>query len=164
MGTYVGVGTKVQVDMKGCAVAEQCLQGSVNFGVTRVTHASKCCTTDLCNTMNVAAYSRNSPNGKKCYYCDQNKCTAPLECMGDEDRCFSLSGSQGGVSVNMKGCVTKNMCGQSSSMAGTSGAEFACCEGDLCNSANSIRVEKKKNYELDVNSPLITKLLRPARM
>lgn len=46
-------GVNVDLNMKSCSVAEQCVNGSVNVGLTRVTITSKCCTSELCNTMNV---------------------------------------------------------------------------------------------------------------
>lgn len=50
---------------------------------------------------------------------------------------FILS-APSGVSTTMKGCITKNMCGQKANMLQNPDAQFNCCEGDLCNSATSI--------------------------
>ncbi|XP_047453831.1 lymphocyte antigen 6B-like isoform X2 [Mugil cephalus] len=44
-------GSKVwNVNAKSCVAPEECGQYSANFGVSRTVIASKCCSTDLCNT------------------------------------------------------------------------------------------------------------------
>ncbi|KAI4878472.1 hypothetical protein NFI96_009073 [Prochilodus magdalenae] len=46
-------GLQHEIHSKTCAVAEQCVTGSLNLGMTKMTLNSKCCSTDLCNSRNV---------------------------------------------------------------------------------------------------------------
>lgn len=79
------------ITAKICLKAEQCIQGSVNFGVSRIVSTSRCCDSDLCNTQDAPdPQSPKNPNGKKCFHCDgQGDCTGTLNCEGDEDLCIS---------------------------------------------------------------------------
>lgn len=51
---FIAGGSKFSdTTMKDCASADECVEMSVNFGVARTVIASKCCTTDLCNSQPV---------------------------------------------------------------------------------------------------------------
>uniref|UniRef100_A0A3Q2VTK9 Urokinase plasminogen activator surface receptor-like n=1 Tax=Haplochromis burtoni TaxID=8153 RepID=A0A3Q2VTK9_HAPBU len=138
--SYAG-STKAEVKMKSCAAAEECVQASVNFGVTETLLTSKCCTSDLCNSQD-APEGLSSPNGKKCFQCDGNGCTKTLNCNGNQDHCISTTMSAGGQKVTLKGCASKLICSgmQSAQFAAITGAEISCCQGNLCNGASSTTV------------------------
>ncbi|XP_071398927.1 phospholipase A2 inhibitor NAI-like [Centroberyx affinis] len=139
----VGGTELANVNMKSCAVADQCLSGSVNFGASRTTISTKCCFTDLCNSQTVPAPRVPSPNGKKCYGCNEKgECNSILSCLGDEDRCISTTVDAAGKKMTLKGCTSKTMCSgiTSAQAAGAIGTEISCCEGDMCNSASSTGV------------------------
>lgn len=40
----------VDMNMKTCTLPDQCFEGSLNFGIAKTVIATKCCTTDLCNS------------------------------------------------------------------------------------------------------------------
>ncbi|XP_045900194.1 urokinase plasminogen activator surface receptor-like [Micropterus dolomieu] len=125
--------------MKSCALAEECFEGSVHFGINRTVFASKCCTSDLCNAQPATEPSKSNPNGKKCFSCESKKCTATLNCEGNEDHCISAAVNTGGVQTNVKGCASKQICLNmaNSQISGAIGAEISCCQGDFCKSASS---------------------------
>ncbi|XP_050931829.1 urokinase plasminogen activator surface receptor isoform X6 [Lates calcarifer] len=136
--SYTGE-SKLSADSKGCALPNECVEGSLNFGVARTVFTSKCCSSDLCNTQPAPDPSKSSPNGKKCFTCDGQKCTATLNCAGNEDSCISATVSVGGEKTTVKGCASKTVCAniQTAQMMEAIGAEMSCCQGDYCNSANS---------------------------
>lgn len=107
-------------------------------------------------------------NGKKCYHCIGNDCTATAHCMGKEDHCISKSGSNtftvsnslmvpicrlplmrlclsvdrgNGLEIS-KGCATLQFCHISNNphLRSAMGGEIKCCQGDFCNSASSTKV------------------------
>ncbi|KAL1253377.1 hypothetical protein QQF64_018070 [Cirrhinus molitorella] len=121
------------VKVKSCAPAS-CPNGSVNLGIGRV--SSVCCNTDLCNAQDAPDLSNITPNGKMCYYCDGQSCSNTVSCSGSEDRCFNATASMGGQSTVVKGCASKSIC-DTPNLIPTVG-EVSCCEGNLCNSAQSV--------------------------
>uniref|UniRef100_A0A8C1DGT3 Lymphocyte antigen 6 family member M7 n=1 Tax=Cyprinus carpio carpio TaxID=630221 RepID=A0A8C1DGT3_CYPCA len=145
------------VKVKSCAPAI-CQSGSVSLGIGK--GSSQCCSTDLCNlqdapvsTYNVVCTVRqgprkesksifppvdpaNTPNGKTCYFCDGNTCSNTVSCSGSEDRCFNATVSFGGQPVVVKGCASKSICDVSNLIPTLNGA--SCCEGNLCNGAQSV--------------------------
>uniref|UniRef100_A0A8C9ZP46 UPAR/Ly6 domain-containing protein n=1 Tax=Sander lucioperca TaxID=283035 RepID=A0A8C9ZP46_SANLU len=132
--SYSGGSKYAELNSKGCANAEDCVVFSANFGIEEIKVTSKCCTTPLCNTQPAPEPSKSTPNGKQCYYCDEQTCTNILNCKGNEDYCFSVTGGQ---SVTMKGCVSKRLC----TILDQSWAReltYTCCQGDLCNSTKDI--------------------------
>ncbi|XP_021447674.2 urokinase plasminogen activator surface receptor [Oncorhynchus mykiss] len=138
--SYAGDIKLLDINAKSCAVSAECLSASVNFGIARTTIASKCCNTDLCNSQSVPESTKGLPNGKTCFTCTGTDCTSTLSCLGDEDRCISTTVNTGGEKISMKGCASKSICmGDVSQALGSAiGMEMKCCEGNLCNNAQSI--------------------------
>ncbi|XP_036418611.1 ly6/PLAUR domain-containing protein 3-like [Colossoma macropomum] len=135
-------GIEQKVSAKDCAVAAECVNGSLNLGLMKMTINTQCCTTDRCNTQVPAALPFGSPNGKKCYTCVNNDCTGTVSCLGGEDQCVSATATASGVQVTMKGCASRSLCtADASSMqaAGITGS-VSCCEGNLCNSAEGVKL------------------------
>ncbi|XP_070768408.1 urokinase plasminogen activator surface receptor-like [Enoplosus armatus] len=137
--TYAGGSELADVNMKTCALAEQCVEGSVNFGVARTVVTSKCCGTELCNSQLAPEPSKSSPNGKKCFSCNGQQCTATLNCEGNEDHCVSTTVNLGGEKTTIKGCASKQMCSsmENVQISGAIPGTTTCCQGDFCNSASS---------------------------
>ncbi|XP_027021078.2 urokinase plasminogen activator surface receptor-like [Tachysurus fulvidraco] len=131
-------GAKIsESNMKTCGVAEMCISGSMNLGMMKVANNAKCCTTNLCNSETIPAPAKQVPNGKKCYTCDKDGCSATLNCEGNEERCISASVQQASNTIPMKGCVSKSFCdaAKGQSMSGMGVSNFKCCEGNFCNGA-----------------------------
>ncbi|XP_052392962.1 urokinase plasminogen activator surface receptor isoform X1 [Carassius gibelio] len=120
-----------KVKIKDCV--PECAAGSMNMGLAKTSLA--CCNTDQCNLQDAPDPSTVA-NGKKCYSCDGTSCLNPLSCSGSEDRCFTATGSSGGQSAVVKGCVSKSVCDASTPLGDVQGVK--CCEGNLCNSANGV--------------------------
>ncbi|TDH03661.1 hypothetical protein EPR50_G00144200 [Perca flavescens] len=130
-------GSKVhEENSKGCAVAEDCGEYSVNFGISQTKVNMKCCTSALCNTQLAPEPSKSKPNGKQCYWCDEQSCNNTLSCEGNEDNCISATESQGGHSVTVKGCVSKRLC-TTRDKSWARKLTYRCCKGNLCNGASS---------------------------
>ncbi|KAK2824886.1 hypothetical protein Q7C36_018813 [Tachysurus vachellii] len=130
-------GTKQDISMKTCGVEDLCVSGSMNIGIVKVTNNAQCCSTNLCNSGTPPALPKQVPNGRVCYTCDTNDCSAKVYCEGNEDRCISASVKQGGNTVSMKGCVSQGFCvgSGSSGVPGIGLTSVHCCEGNLCNGA-----------------------------
>uniref|UniRef100_A0AAQ6IRA5 UPAR/Ly6 domain-containing protein n=1 Tax=Anabas testudineus TaxID=64144 RepID=A0AAQ6IRA5_ANATE len=122
--SYAGGSNQYDISEQTCVLPEECVTGSVNFGVAK-TIFTECCSSNLCNSQPAPA---SSPNGKQCFTCDGQTCTATLNCEGNEDYCISA-----------KGCASKQMCSnsQSAQMTQVIGTEMSCCQGNYCNSAQS---------------------------
>lgn len=137
--SYAGGSKLADIHMKTCFLADQCVEGSVNLGISRTVLTSKCCASELCNTQHAPEPNQTSPNGKRCYHCNGLKCTATLNCRGSEDHCISKTVSSGGKKAIMKGCASRDMCtnSQNPQIRGAIGGEVTCCQGDFCNSASS---------------------------
>ncbi|XP_071783202.2 urokinase plasminogen activator surface receptor-like [Centroberyx gerrardi] len=141
--SYLGDTELLNVHMKSCIVADQCMSGSANFGVSRTSISTKCCSTDLCNSQTIPVTRVPSPNGKKCHGCnDKGECKSILSCLGDEDRCITTTVDVEGKKTTLKGCASQTMCSgiTPAQAAGAIGKEISCCEGDMCNSASSTGV------------------------
>ncbi|XP_041799196.1 urokinase plasminogen activator surface receptor-like [Chelmon rostratus] len=138
--SYAGASELLSMDMKSCALPVECVDGSINFGISRTVLTSKCCNSELCNTQPAPAPSKSNPNGKKCYFCNGQECTATLNCLGSEDHCISTTVSSGGAQTVLKGCASKLLCSatQNAQIQALIGQEISCCQGDFCNSASSI--------------------------
>ncbi|ROL50087.1 Urokinase plasminogen activator surface receptor [Anabarilius grahami] len=120
-----------KVKIKDCAPA--CQSGSLNIGTVKTT--TSCCNTDECNLQDAPDPS-NAPNGKTCFSCYGQNCTTILGCSGTEDRCIKATVNVEGQSTVLKGCASKSICDATTSVAGN--ASISCCEGDLCNGAQSV--------------------------
>ncbi|KAL7859152.1 hypothetical protein SRHO_G00142990 [Serrasalmus rhombeus] len=128
------------VSVKNCTVSGLCLSGSLNIGFGKLTINTQCCSTDLCNSQNAPALSQGALNGNKCYTCSNNDCTQTVSCVGTEDRCTVIYSS--GSKVTAKGCVSKSFCTVDSSnfqAVGVTGS-MSCCQGNLCNSAEGVKL------------------------
>ncbi|XP_056142889.1 urokinase plasminogen activator surface receptor-like [Lampris incognitus] len=130
------------VSMKSCAMLFQCINGSINFGITRTQISSRCCSTDLCNSQNIPVLNNSNPNGRRCFTCNSQDCAATLDCLGEEDRCITTKVEVGNKKMDMKGCASKSVCigGAAAQMGGSMTGDLNCCEGNLCNYSKSIEV------------------------
>ncbi|XP_039513319.1 urokinase plasminogen activator surface receptor-like [Pimephales promelas] len=120
-----------KVKAKDCAV--DCQSGSMNLGISKV--SSSCCNTDRCNVQDAPDPS-NIPNGKQCFSCDDKSCSNTVSCSGTEDRCIKATGTFGGQTLVVKGCVSKSICDATTSVSNVQG--ISCCEGNLCNGSQSV--------------------------
>ncbi|XP_072552242.1 ly6/PLAUR domain-containing protein 3-like [Salminus brasiliensis] len=135
-------GVQQSIQAKSCAAAAECVSGSLNLGDMKISINTQCCSTNLCNSQAVPALSRGSPNGKQCYTCVKDDCTGTVNCEGDEDRCVSLTVNSAGVKMTMKGCTSRSLCTAGASniqAAGISGS-MSCCEGNLCNGVEGVKL------------------------
>ncbi|XP_061572579.1 urokinase plasminogen activator surface receptor-like [Cololabis saira] len=140
MVTYAGTSKVMDMTMKTCAVGPECVDASVNFGISKTLVANKCCTTALCNDKPGSDFVKSKPNGKKCFTCDGYSCTSTLSCEGSEDHCVKATTAGGNEKVTLKGCASKMACsGQIKQQMAQSMGEFTCCQGDFCNSGSSVR-------------------------
>ncbi|XP_042610396.1 urokinase plasminogen activator surface receptor-like [Cyprinus carpio] len=125
-------GISINNKLKDCAA--DCANGSMNLGI--VWTSAVCCNTDQCNVQDAPDPSTNTPNGKKCYYCDGQSCSNTVSCSGSEDRCLTTTESSGGQSVVVKGCVSKSLCDTTTAVRDV--RSVSCCEGNLCNGVESV--------------------------
>ncbi|XP_059398503.1 urokinase plasminogen activator surface receptor-like [Carassius carassius] len=123
--------TSPTLKVKGCTLPNNCQTMSYNFGSAKM--SSFCCDTDLCNAQDS---SGSISNGMKCYSCDEESCSNTVSCSGSEDRCITATGSFGGQSVGVKGCVSKAICDATTSVPNVQ--DVLCCSGNLCNGAQSV--------------------------
>ncbi|XP_036448327.1 ly-6/neurotoxin-like protein 1 [Colossoma macropomum] len=139
---YAGGVQTAEVNMKGCAAAGQCVSGSLNLGLVKTSLNSKCCSTDLCNSNKAPALPKGSPNGRKCYACADDDCFRTVDCEGDEDQCISGRVSVGGAQMKMKGCASRSFCTADASSMKATGVtgSVTCCEGNLCNGAEGVKL------------------------
>uniref|UniRef100_A0A3B1KAW7 Snake toxin/toxin-like domain-containing protein n=1 Tax=Astyanax mexicanus TaxID=7994 RepID=A0A3B1KAW7_ASTMX len=128
--------------MKKCATSPECVSGSMNLGAMKISVNTKCCSTDLCNSQSVPALPRGSPNGRKCYTCDNNDCTGIVDCEGDEDHCVNIKSSAGNVMVTLKAVSAKVCVMEVRGACSTAGVSESvnCCQGNLCNGAESVNL------------------------
>ncbi|KAK5922501.1 hypothetical protein CgunFtcFv8_019757 [Champsocephalus gunnari] len=85
-------GSKIDdVNFKGCALPERCVNRSLNFGLVQTLISSSCCTTKLCNSANDPEPVQSQPNGKSCFSCIGQSCTSSLACTGNQEFCYSAS-------------------------------------------------------------------------
>ncbi|XP_048023308.1 urokinase plasminogen activator surface receptor-like [Megalobrama amblycephala] len=123
-----------EVKVKDCYPA--CQNGSLNLGSSKSTYS--CCDTDLCNVQDTPDHPSIFPNGKKCFSCDDQSCST-VSCSGTEDRCVKATAIYGDLSVLLKGCVSKSICDAAvSAFNNFNLGSVSCCEGSLCNGAQSV--------------------------
>ncbi|XP_021324603.1 urokinase plasminogen activator surface receptor-like [Danio rerio] len=123
--------TSFTVKAKACSA--DCASGTMNFGISQM--SSTCCNSDQCNKKDAPVPSTGTPNGKMCYYCDENNCFNALSYSGREDHCITATGTFAGESVIVKGCASKSICDGKKMGAFKN---FSCCSGNLCNGAKSV--------------------------
>ncbi|KAL6483694.1 hypothetical protein MHYP_G00085660 [Metynnis hypsauchen] len=135
-------GAQQQASTKTCAVSGLCVSGSLNIGFGSLTMNSQCCSTDLCNNQTMPALSQGTATGNKCYTCNNNDCTGTVSCMGTEDRCISATVIYSSTQVKAKGCVSKSFCTTSTSNLQAIGVNGSvnCCVGNLCNTAEGVKL------------------------
>ncbi|XP_067278799.1 phospholipase A2 inhibitor gamma subunit B-like isoform X2 [Pseudorasbora parva] len=132
--TTVSPNNTSTVKAKMCVRPSDCITGSYNIGVSKA--STSCCSTDLCNVQDAPEPS-NVPNGKKCYYCDGQNCSKNImSCSGSEDHC--IAGTFVNQTVVVKGCVSKSYCDAAASVSSVDFGSFSCCQGNLCNGAQSV--------------------------
>ncbi|XP_075965714.1 urokinase plasminogen activator surface receptor-like [Anarhichas minor] len=135
--SYAGGSILTEVNTKGCALAQECVEGSINFGISKTIITSECCNSALCNVQFAPVPSKSIANGKKCFQCNGKDCTATLNCEGTEDHCISARVTTGGESITVKGCASKVMCAPETAKMSRVSTEISCCQGNYCNSASS---------------------------
>uniref|UniRef100_A0AAY4BY19 UPAR/Ly6 domain-containing protein n=1 Tax=Denticeps clupeoides TaxID=299321 RepID=A0AAY4BY19_9TELE len=127
--TFLGSET-INLNARDCLPPDECQNGSINFGLTRVVMTTTCCSTDLCNS----GTSLNSlPNGRSCFTCNGTDCTSTVNCIGNENHCIFSSPT--GIA---KGCASQSVCNQDNMVSKLGFVNISCCGGILCNGASSI--------------------------
>ncbi|XP_063055918.1 urokinase plasminogen activator surface receptor-like [Engraulis encrasicolus] len=112
----------------------ECVSGSVNYGISIVSHNISCCSTDLCNSEDLQDIPLPTiGNGLKCYTCQGQTCSSTVDCLGDENRCIYTKVSYGDASMalDLSGCASEDMCNVTLSQLRLS-VSSQCCEGSLC--------------------------------
>nr|XP_046255382.1 urokinase plasminogen activator surface receptor-like [Scatophagus argus] len=139
--SFAGGSKLADIHLKTCLLHEQCVEGSVNFGISRTVITSKCCTSNLCNIENAPEPTKSIPNGRKCYHCGRLTCKATLNCEGSEDHCITKTVTVRGEKTIVKGCASSQVCSTeyNAQFRQAIGGELSCCQGDYCNSAISTR-------------------------
>ncbi|KAI2651617.1 Xenoxin-2 [Labeo rohita] len=121
---------------KGCASSPDCKSWSVGTGCWIREYINKCCDTDHCNA-DPGSLSQNL-NGKRCYTCDEEDCSKTVSCWGNENYCFTAYEPSSHQLVDTKGCASKSACDQEPGEILGFNGNIICCEGNLCNVAQSV--------------------------
>ncbi|XP_017295167.1 urokinase plasminogen activator surface receptor-like [Kryptolebias marmoratus] len=140
---FLGSFKLVDVKTKKCALAQECVQGSINFGVGRIVTNTMCCNRSRCNDQDVPEATSLSENGRRCLSCEGRECGRTLNCEKNEDYCIKSTMTKDEQKLTMKGCASKLLCLNNTiaEIKQLTGAEISCCHGDYCNSASSISAE-----------------------
>ncbi|XP_036929760.1 phospholipase A2 inhibitor and Ly6/PLAUR domain-containing protein-like [Acanthopagrus latus] len=138
ISSFAGDAKMSDVHLKTCVLQDECSEGSVNFGISRIVVTSHCCTSNLCNAGNAPEAERHDTNGHKCYHCDGERCSLTLTCAGNEDHCITKTVNVGGKIKITKGCASRQMCSatENAQIKAAIGGEMTCCRGDFCNGAS----------------------------
>ncbi|XP_077058278.1 phospholipase A2 inhibitor gamma subunit B [Siphateles boraxobius] len=132
---YMG-GVKYETIEEDCVRASECNSWSFTATPVRFEYSVQCCDTDMCNDR--PAPDLNSQlNGKKCYSCNLESCSQKVNCMKNENHCFTANDFFPPSSMIMKGCASEFACGLSRHMLPPH-ANVTCCEGNLCNAVQRI--------------------------
>ncbi|XP_050948461.1 uncharacterized protein LOC127152087 isoform X1 [Labeo rohita] len=131
-----GTGAQQETVSKGCASSPDCKSWSVGTGCWIREYINKCCDTDHCNA-DPGSLSQNL-NGKRCYTCDEEDCSKTVSCWGNENYCFTAYEPSSHQLVDTKGCASKSACDQEPGEILGFNGNIICCEGNLCNVAQSV--------------------------
>ncbi|KAI4891498.1 hypothetical protein NFI96_009937 [Prochilodus magdalenae] len=69
-----------------------------------------------------------------CYDSGKSSCNA-VTCNAGQDRCYTASGKLFGLTITAKGCTTSALC-----TAGAATGKMTCCEKNMCNSAEGVKM------------------------
>ncbi|XP_039531114.1 urokinase plasminogen activator surface receptor-like [Pimephales promelas] len=127
---YMG-GLKQESMEVGCVRASECKSWSFTATPHRSEYSVQCCNTNMCNARPAPALN-SQPNGKKCYSCNWEGCSQTVDCIGNENYCFTAN--EPFSHPMMKGCASEFLCGSS----GLLGPHVTCCEGNLCNAVERV--------------------------
>lgn len=130
-------GRKQETIKDDCVEASECKSWSFTATPVRMEYSAQCCDTDMCNDRH-ASDLNSQPNGKKCYSCNWEGCSQTVDCMGNENHCFTANGLFPRSSAIMKGCASEFACGLAGPMTMGPGVNVTCCEGNLCNAVERV--------------------------
>ncbi|XP_051231750.1 phospholipase A2 inhibitor and Ly6/PLAUR domain-containing protein-like [Dicentrarchus labrax] len=145
-------GATVQQILKACAPPSLCpatgFQNiSVNLGIVSAVASVRCCNTDNCNNNTTPASPvAQTSNSLQCFTCNTSQCNIPLQCKGEEDRCFQASVINGSSTFPVFGCASSNLCTAAASLGSLpfvqgigdlSSSGPSCCNTSLCNTVTT---------------------------
>ncbi|XP_068099437.1 urokinase plasminogen activator surface receptor-like isoform X2 [Hyperolius riggenbachi] len=131
--------SRSDVVVKGCGTGNLCGRKLYyNTGAGRIYSEVSCCGAPNCNQGVKTATVDNTPNGMKCYGCNETgagECKTPttVSCTGNMTSCMDALGFPRGNTL-MRGCVSTDVCyGLSSFMNLQASQKLYCCQGNMCN-------------------------------
>uniref|UniRef100_UPI003AADFBD9 phospholipase A2 inhibitor and Ly6/PLAUR domain-containing protein-like n=1 Tax=Centroberyx gerrardi TaxID=166262 RepID=UPI003AADFBD9 len=137
------LGNSTQRIDKSCVPSSLCGDGTTysgNFGILGSLAVSfKCCDTDGCNSETLPFPADQASNNLQCFSCDTPQCNSKIQCVGEENRCFSGRVTNRATIVPTFGCVSANLCEVAPQLVAIL-ANFHfisgpnCCQGNFCNS------------------------------